>query len=174
MTAVVVERTPEDGRLLVRPASLGRRRPVLSFVGVLVLLCLVLLGVGRSGAVAPQAEIQHPFSLGDGSTSYAPSYTVVNYGLRPVEVVAVRSSSTVLMAGPGEDLELTGSPTLPDLPVFAPFTIPAGGRRTLVVDLGPPCPDGLGFGPLRLEVVVRSADVGVRDTLAISEEPGGC
>ena len=174
MTAVVVERTPEDGRLLVRRASLGRRRPVLSFVGVLVLLAVVLLGVERSGVVAPQAELQHTISLGDGSATYAPAYSLVNHGLRPVEVVAVRSSSTVLVADAGEDLVLSGSATLPDLAAFAPFTIPAGGRRDLVVDLGPPCPGGTGFGTLSLEVVVRSADAGVRATLAIPEELGVC
>ncbi len=54
MSAAVVARTPEDGRMLVRPPTLARRRPVLSFVGGLGLVCIVLAGVGRSGVTAPQ------------------------------------------------------------------------------------------------------------------------
>jgi hypothetical protein len=166
MSAAVVERTPDDGRLLVRPPTLVRRRPVLSFVGLLALVCVVLAGVGRSGVIAPQAEVRHTGSLGDGTASYAPTYSLVNHGVRPIEVEAVVSPGAVGLAPKGGiDLSDPNRPirlTVDDVPAFAPFTLAGGAGRTLVVDL--PCADVVA-GTVVFEVRIRSADSGLRRTL---------
>jgi len=167
MSAVDARPTPDDGRLLVRPSTRVRRRPVLSFVGVIALVALALLAVGRSGVAAPQARLTLSGSVGDTPTSYAGTYSLVNDGLRPVEVVAVRAPVPIRLAPVGEDpgVALDSWATRAwELPAFAPFTVPRTGRRTLVVPL--PC-DGGTVPPLTLEVVIRSVDLGLRRTLTV-------
>jgi hypothetical protein len=168
MSAVDVRKAPDDGgRPLGRPATRGRRRPVLSFVGVILLVALALAAVGRSGVAAPQARLTSSGSIGDGSVSYAGTYSLVNDGLRPVEVVAIRSPVPVRLAPVGQDPGLardSWTRRAEDLPAYAPFTVPRTGRRTLVVPL--PCADGTGR-PLTLEVVIRSVDLGLRRKITV-------
>jgi hypothetical protein len=164
VTAPTVARGSDDGRLLVRPAALGRRRPVLSFVGLIALVVLVLLAVGRSGVLAPQVEVHTTGSLGDGSTTCATTYSVLNAGLRPVEVVAV-DQPDVRLAPLGAVLDSAEAmETLrpADLPPFAPFTIPGGGHRTVAVAY--PCTDAPD-DDRGIAVEVRSADLGLRRTV---------
>jgi hypothetical protein len=169
--------TTDDGRLLVRPASLGQRRPVLSFVAVLALAGLTLTFVGRSGVLAPQAELRHTGSLGDGTVSYAPTYSLVNHGVRPIEVEAVVSPGAVgLTPRGGIDVDEPGRSaglTVADVPAFAPFTLPGGAGRTLVVDL--PCDDVVRDPEVVVEVRIRSADSGIRRTFTeVVGDPLAC
>lgn len=160
---VVVERTPEDGRLLVRPPSLARRRPVLSFLGGLALVCLVLAGVGRSGVAAPQVRMRITGGFGTGAQC-ATTYSLVNDGLRPVEVEAVSWSPGVGLAEPGTELHTADaamSLTVDDIPPFAPFTLPGGTHREIVAPY--PC---TALNPVSDPAVhVRSADLGLRRTI---------
>ncbi|HEU5152102.1 MAG TPA: hypothetical protein VFU19_16530 [Iamia sp.] len=152
-----------DGRPLVRPPALGRRRPVLSFVGVIALVAVVLLAVGRSGLTVPQAAVQTVSSTGDGTTTCGTVYTVVNHGLRPVEVLSVTAGGPVWSPPPGVDLRTIGTAMAVDprtLPPFAPMTVPRDGHTEIVV--GVSCAEGSLFEP---EVHVRSVDLGLRRTL---------
>jgi hypothetical protein len=165
MTAVAT--APDDGRMLVRPVELGRRRPVLSLLGVIVAIALVLLAGGRSGVLAPQAELEALGSLGDGMTFYAPAYAVANHGWRPIEVDIVRAPGAVHVAGPDVDLLSTEAyerTDIDDLPVFAPMTVAGGDHRTLVVAV--PCVDEV-VRPIELVVRVRSVDTGLARTLRV-------
>ncbi|HMJ76264.1 MAG TPA: hypothetical protein VK507_09845 [Iamia sp.] len=163
MSAVAVRPAPDDGRLVVRPTTRGRRRPVLSFVGVLALVALALLAVGRSGVVAPQVELHTdgPVAMNAEPPCYS-AYSVVNHGFRPVEVRSVTVSG-VRLVPPGTNLQtadslMTLEPT-EDLPLFVPFTVPGGSYRKIVVPLS--CTDTGG----NLEVSVRSVDLGLWTTL---------
>ena len=164
MSAVTVERTPEDGRLLVRPPSLTRRRPVLSFLGVLALVCLVLAGVGRSGVAAPQVRMRITGGFDVGSTQCATTYSLVNDGLRPVEVETVAWGPGVGLVAPGTELhtaEAAMSRTADDISPFAPFTLPGGAHREIVVPY--PCTSMNPAGDPAVHV--RSADLGLRRTI---------
>ena len=163
MSAVTVERTPEDGRLLVRPPSLARRRPVLSFLGVLVLLCLVLAGVGRSGVAAPQVRMRVTGGF-DAGSQCATTYSLVNDGLRPVEVEGVTEVSDVGLVAPGTDLHTADaamSRTIEDIPPFAPFALPGGAHREIAVPYPCATMDPVGDPAVH----VRSADLGLRRTI---------
>lgn len=156
-----------DGRLLDRPAALPRRHPVLSFLGLVLLVCAVLAGVGRSGATVPQAEVQTLGDVGMNTTSCALAYSLVNHGLRPLEVEAVTAWGRVRVADP--DTELTSAEAVMDLdprslPAFAPFTLAGGSHRDLVVEA--PCPEP-GVVLPELEVHIRSTDAGLRRTLTL-------
>ncbi len=165
--SAVVERTPEDGRLLVRPSSLVRRRPVLSFLAVLGIVALVLGGVGRSGVAAPQVRMWANGSLDDATRCVA-LHSLVNDGLRPAEVTGVSGAVAAgVLEGRGDLDPGTAPParalTAADIPPFAPFTIPGGAARVIAVEI--PCPSGgptEPFDPNDLVVHVRSVDLGIR------------
>jgi hypothetical protein len=160
--SVVVERTPEDGRLLVRPPSLAARRPVLSFLAVLGIVCLVLGAVGRAGVAAPQVRMRANGSLDDTAGCVA-LHSLVNDGLRPAEVTGVSGAVAVGVLESSGDLDPGTAPparalTAADIPPFAPFTVPGGAARVIAVEV--PCP-AESFGPDDLVVHVRSVDLGI-------------
>ena len=140
--------------------------PVRSFVLVLTLIGLVLLGFGASGAISPRlstpaTEIQE-FPMRDGRTFYV--VDLHNDGLLPVRVEEVIWSAT------GIDemtLELVHQPR-PDTLVFgegAParsFEIPAHGQVTIAVGGRPRCDASISVPRLRVSTwvgVVRTVEV---------------
>jgi hypothetical protein len=175
MSAVLAPHTPER-RLLARPASLGRRRPVLSFLGLILGICLVLLAVGRSGVAAPQVGLQLTGDVQtDDPTSFALTYSLVNRGLRPVEVQAAGVAGEVRLVPRQVDLhdaDVHMAARADDFPSFAPFTMAGGSHQTFVIEV--PCVEA-GGATAELTIDVRSADLGLRETLTeLVGDPMAC
>lgn len=137
---------------------LARRRPVSTFVALLVAPALLLGALGVSGVLAPRLETQ---GWADATSAAGERMWVVevrNAGLAPVEVEAatwpVHGVVDVepLLVRPGRWDPSAGGDQADAIP-FSPFTLGAGEMRTLMVRGMRSCPPGGLGSPVEAETL---------------------
>jgi hypothetical protein len=173
----------------VRRGPPPRRRPVLRFALALGVVGLVLAGVAWSGVLWPQARLApSPVSavasvrpgadggllVDDLATTDEVAVDVTNLGGTAVEVRRVvwelDRPHEVRVAPAGAD----GPPfvEVADLAPFAPFALPAGATRTIVLLSERPCPQAVVASPLPDVRVEVASPFGRTRTLEWSEGAG--
>lgn len=168
------------------PAAVRSSRPVLRLVALAASLLFLLLAIWWTGAVAPRVRAHHTSSSGQGdpATGWAyASFEITNDGRFPVDVgrVAVvrdRDEGEVAMylRDPDVPAEQRTYPVNPagmvgrvDLAELAPFELPGGASREVVLLFEVRCP---GDWPTDARVEVSSA-TGITRTVALDGPPLG-